>query len=183
MSAMSTRPHPSLRATFPLEGEGCFRQFIIIRFSADFTVSQEAEHKRFCTAEGSLPPGGEGGTPVPDEGETGERTHARHPPRAFPRVRKVARQCRMRAKSASGTTSCNRPAAAAFPFEGEGGEKRRMRAKQHRCHKKNGYFRTILVIFPFPPDSALPLWRLMLAMTYCGMKAGLPSPVLATIST
>ena len=51
-----------------------------------------------------------------------------------------------------------------------------------RCHEKNGYFRTILVIFPFPPDSAPPLWRLMLSMTYCGMKAGLPSPVLATIS-
>ena len=26
----------------------------------------------------SLPPGGEGGAPAPDEGETGERTHARH---------------------------------------------------------------------------------------------------------
>ena len=31
------------------------------------------------TAEKSLPPGGEGGTPVPDEGETGERSHVPHP--------------------------------------------------------------------------------------------------------
>ena len=31
----------------------------------------------------SLPPGGEGGAPAPDEGETGERTHVRHSSHGF----------------------------------------------------------------------------------------------------
>ena len=51
---------------------------------------------------------------------------------SLPRVGKVSRQRRMRAKSARGTTSRNHPAAVAFPFEGEGGAKRRMRAGGRR---------------------------------------------------
>ena len=59
-------------------GGRLLRQSLVVRDSADFLVRLRSTTKQIRTAEGSLPPGGEGGTPVPDEGEIGERSTKRH---------------------------------------------------------------------------------------------------------
>ena len=83
------RPHPALACHLPHPGEGSSRRFVTVRYSADFSVrlrssadfsvKSRSRTEKIGTAERSLPPGGEGGAPVPDEGETGERTHVMHP--------------------------------------------------------------------------------------------------------
>ena len=83
------RPHPALACHLPHPGEGFFR--LCKTFLFYFSILPKNRHyfsilpkNRRCfkllrTTEGSLPPGGEGGAPAPDEGETGERTHVTHP--------------------------------------------------------------------------------------------------------
>ncbi len=61
-------------------GGRLLRQSLVVRDRADFSVRLRSKTEKICTAERSLPPGGEGGTPVPDEGETGERTMLRNHP-------------------------------------------------------------------------------------------------------
>ncbi len=76
------RPHPALACHLPHPGEGYCGCPVRFRDSVDFLAGGN-----FCqkvvflevAPTPNLPPGGEGGTPVPDEGETGERTHVTHP--------------------------------------------------------------------------------------------------------
>ena len=114
------RPHPALACHLPHPGEGSSRRFVTVRYSADFSVrlrssadfsvKSRSRTEKIGTAERSLPPGGEGGAPATDEGETGERTIER---RAQPQK--------------------------AFPFEGEGGAMSakpanvQSTAARHRC--------------------------------------------------
>ena len=95
------RPHPSLARHLPHPGEGYCGDSVRHRDSADSSVRLRGRTEKIRTAGRSLPPGGEGGAPAPDEGEIGERNHVTQPSRR-----------------------------SSLPFEGEGGAKRRMRAKQ-----------------------------------------------------
>ena len=74
-------------------GGRLLRFFAKYRDSADLSVRLRSRTKRICTAERSLPPGGEGVAPATDEGETGERTTERHVP---PCVRVPGGQCALR---------------------------------------------------------------------------------------
>ena len=78
------RPHPSLARHLPHPGEGSCGDSVRHRDSADSSVRLRSRTEKIRTAGRSLPPGGEGGTPVPDEGETGERSTKRPAP---PRIR------------------------------------------------------------------------------------------------
>ena len=55
-------------------GGRLLRRFLVVRDSADFWVRLRSRTEKIHTAEGSLPPGGEGVAPATDEGETGERS-------------------------------------------------------------------------------------------------------------
>ncbi len=66
----------------PHPGEGYCGSSVRFRDSVDFLAGGNFCQKVFfleVAPTPSLPPGGEGGTPVPDEGEIGERTHVTHP--------------------------------------------------------------------------------------------------------
>ena len=76
------RPHPALACHLPHPGEGCCGGSVRFRDSADFLAGGNFCQKVIfleVAPTPSLPPGGEGGTPVPDEGETGGRTHVTQP--------------------------------------------------------------------------------------------------------
>ena len=62
-------------------GGRLLRRFLVVRDSADFCVRLRSRTKPIRTAEGSLPPGGEGGAPATDEGEIGEWNHVTQPSR------------------------------------------------------------------------------------------------------
>ena len=80
------RPHPSLARHLPHPGEGSSRRFVTVRYSADFSVRLRS------SADFS----------VKSRSRTEKIGTAE---RSLPRVGKVARQCRMRAKQASAPTS------------------------------------------------------------------------------
>ena len=89
------RPHPALACHLPHPGEGSCGDSVRHRDSADLSVRLRGRTKRIRTAERSLPPGGEGVAPATDEGETGERTHVRHPfnPACYFSIMLVNRRC------------------------------------------------------------------------------------------
>ena len=70
------------RDTFPTRGKAtaavphCQIQRRFRALLRNCTSVIEKQNEKNCTAERSLPPGGEGGAPATDEGETGERTRA-----------------------------------------------------------------------------------------------------------
>ena len=55
------RPHPSLARHLPHPGEGYCGDSVRHRDSADSSVRLRSRTEKIRTAEGSLPPGGEGG--------------------------------------------------------------------------------------------------------------------------
>ena len=62
-------------ATFPTQGKAATVFPWNTETASIFCTIKEVEQKRFALPKEAFPLGGEGGTPVPDEGESGERNH------------------------------------------------------------------------------------------------------------
>ena len=98
------RPHPSLARHLPHPGEGFFRLCKPFLFYFSILLTNRRCLYILRNDRSSLPPGGEGGAPATDEGETGERTHVTHPANTN-RQASILRPCNPRVISEQMTSS------------------------------------------------------------------------------